>query len=145
MSVWQGDGTNLAWGFAAVRIQTNQLECLANEGPTLAGSKAAPRRTIHPLQLLCRALRLAPTSYCRFEITAAQPDAPIIVVSVTEGNSALDQLYLDQAGTFECCVAELAAWMRSFATREGISVVLSEDERVVTLGRDRAEPACRQA
>ena len=144
MSAWQGDGTNLAWGFAAVRIETNHLECEAKEGPLLAGSGAAARRTAHPLQLLCRALRLAPTSYRRFEIAAAQPDAPISVFSVTEGNSALYQLDLHQADTFEC-VAELAAEMRPFAVRESISVSLSEDERVVTLGRDKAEPACRQA
>ena len=123
----------------------NHLECEAKEGPSLAGSGAATRRTIHPLQLLCRALRLAPTSYRRFEITAAQPDAPISVSCATEGNSALDQLYMNHADTFECCVAELAAEMQAFAIRESVSVALSEDERVVTLGRDRAEPACRQA
>ncbi len=142
MSVWQGDGTDLAWGFAAIRMMTNQLECLAMEGPPLAGSAAMACRSTHPLQLLCCTLRLAPTSYRRYEI-AALSNATMIVMADIHADQDGDRNHYRDVAKFRS-VAELAAGLRPFAAKEGISVQLMADEQVVVLSRDAAEPACRR-
>lgn len=68
MTTWEGDGTTLTRGFATLRMQTNGLHCSAEER---ARSK---RYTTDPVQLLCRALRMTPACYRRFEVVAAHPD-----------------------------------------------------------------------
>ena len=143
ISLWQGDGTDLPWGFAVVRMITTQWECLAKEGPPLAGSSATACPTLHPLQLLCRTLRLAPTSYRRYEIVAQPPNALLIVAADMRADQDGNQTHVRKVEGFRG-VAEFAAALRPFAVREGISVQLIAGEQVVVLSRDAAEPACRR-
>ena len=71
---WRGEGTSLPLGFAALRMETFALRCVAMEA---VDSEARRRCTKDPVQLLCRALRMAPTCYRQFELVACQPDSAL--------------------------------------------------------------------
>ena len=144
MSGWQGDGTDLARGFSTIRMVTNQWECSAKEGPPLAGSAATACDAvgIHPLQLLCRSLRLAPTSYRRYEI-AARSYTPLIVAADLRADGDGNQANPRKVAGFHS-VAEFAVALRPSATKEGLSVQMLAHEQIVVLSRDGAEPACRR-
>ena len=60
---WEGDGTALQGGYATLRMESNLVECWATERLPTAGQYATGQFIKEPAELLCRALRLAPSSY----------------------------------------------------------------------------------
>ncbi len=71
-----GHSTHLPLGFAALRMETNRLSCHATEG---WDQPDALERNTAPVQLLCRALWLAPPYYASIELAADDPDEPLEV------------------------------------------------------------------
>jgi len=133
---WVGQGTNLPAGFAAFRVETNDLHASARvmRDPT-------DKRTDSAVQLLCRALRMAPGSYRRFELAAADSHKPLVIDA--------DPMMLEgyPAGTWNVVpshdvapaafqnVSGLAAAMQQYAAAEELSVGVSPDLRSVVICR----------
>ncbi len=90
--------------------------------------------TVH---LLCRALRLAPACYRRFELAANKPHAQVGVMGTlwaTDDNESGSDTGVDIVGTeFDC--ADLATAMGQFAAVESLSVQLSQDAPYMPLER----------
>ena len=76
---WDGRSTNVPPGFATLRLETNGLRCRATESATHVDRPTGQPCIRCPVHLLCRALRMAPASYGRFELTAAQSGQPLHV------------------------------------------------------------------
>ena len=133
---WEGLDTNTAEGFDALRFVTNRVQCVAERAS--AGSEATAHRTLHPLQLLCRALHLAPPSYHRFELAAAQPDEPLYIQADTT------LTWPDRTGyQRRCCgrmlgfdsVATLAVALQPIAVAEGLRLHVLGEGGLVVLSR----------
>jgi len=124
---WEGRGTRVARGFAALRMQTNRLKCWA-EVPI----RADGRYVTEPVQLLCRALRLTPPCYRRFELTAAQPQEWLDIqaeVSVYAEDDTIMPHRTTAKSSYP--VGELAAAMRRRGVAEDLDVVLSRHNTIV--------------
>ncbi len=137
MLAWQGPGTNLPADFAALRVETNELQISAEVRLPHAGRDSAEADRVRAetaVQLLCRALRLAPEHYRRFELAAEDTDRPLqigIVLSLVcgvvdeEDDSDIDPADIDPAEFDDA--AGLVAAMQQHAAAEGLSVTLSPD------------------
>ncbi len=137
MLAWEGHGTTLPAGFAALRLDTNLLRLWVTERQPPAGpGSEALRDSTEPAQLLCRALRLAPACYRGFELAADQLNEPLKVfghVSLPCGDPGS---YAWHAATADYhSIAELAAALQRFASAESVSVQLSPDEQSVIMRR----------
>ena len=121
-------------GFGAVRLETPKLQCDAVERPREDG-----RYTMDPVQLLCRALQMAPANYRRFELTPCAIELVHVEaeVAVLDGND--DAIHRSSATSWYT-VPELAAAMRWTLTAQGLGVRLSSDEETINVCRDSAEP-----
>ena len=148
LTACKGRGTKLAWGFAALRMHFETLHCAAEEwSPQASRPDAGNRCATDPVQLLCRALRLAPECYRRFELTAARPDAALrveanVVLSWNE-NACWDEddkVYSRGEASFDS-VAQLAAAMQRCAAEEGIEVALTSDDGTIIVRRAGVPPA----
>lgn len=141
MVSWEGTGTELTHGFATLRMQTNHLQCCALE------SVHGETYTTDPVQVLCRAMRLAPACYRCFKMEAMQAhsslqvEAEVTVVFCPDdedGNSCDDydtegadddgirRLHRELVSVFDS-IAELAAAMQQCTAAEGLRVSLSRD------------------
>ena len=142
MLAWAGRGTSLPAGFAALRMETNWLQCHAEE--TMPHGELVPKtfRAQHPVQLLCRALRLAPACYRRFELTARHPDTPLEItsgiVSVYVYGNNEHKASGGGAAKFGS-VAKLAVAMRRFANAEGLIVQYLPDDQSIVVRSSQAE------
>ena len=140
MMGWQGRGTSLPAGFASLRAEVNTLQCSADVRLPGAGPVAQTLCGESALQLLCRALRLAPACYRRFELAAAQPAADnkqlrvLGDMTLTRGHGSADHRSLADAA-FDS-VAALGAAMAESAADEGLSVQLSPDEQSIVVRRN---------
>ncbi len=120
-------------------IQTNKLHCTAIERlphDSVPEEATARLRTRSSLQLLCRALRLAPPCYCRLEMAAEQPHEMLTIDSDLRLR-CLDGSDTDDRGEpvgFHSGFA-LAAAMQQSAAAEHVTVCLPPDERSVTVLR----------
>ena len=139
MLAWAGRGTSLPVGFAALRLETNWLHCYAEEMMPYTEAEAEAFGSRDPVQLLCRALRLAPACYRRFELTARHPDAPLEIASAVLCIYGSDQRKSDggKAAKFGS-VAELAVSMRQHAAAEGLTVQYLPDDRSIVVCRLQA-------
>ena len=134
MPAWDGLGTPLPPGFAALRMETNWLRCHAmDEQPQAGPGPEATRRIADPGQLLCRALQLAPACYRRFELAAARLGQPLEVSF--ELSCGGDKEASDGASATYASVAELTAAMQRFASAESVSVRLSSNEQTIIMHR----------
>jgi len=136
MLAWEGPGTRLPLGFTALRIEANDLWCTTKQTlPHDAGPEAEARAcTTDSVQLLCRALRLAPACYRRFELAVQQPHEPISIGKETRLMNGDDGP--DHKPTKFQSIAAVAAAMRQFEAAEGVSVCLMPDERSVVIVRN---------
>lgn len=141
------DSTELSWGFTTLRMETNWVQLLLRERLPLATPQADERRAgplVDPLQALCRSLRLAPTSYRRFEWAPAQLGAPLQVETDIFDSRDRDYFASSPHSRVTCSksAAKLAAALRPFANAEGITVDVMLEDQVVVLSRNSSEPAC---
>ncbi len=134
MVAWEGRGSGFPLGFAAVRMETNHLTFWATELQPHAGPEAFRRRT-SPVRLLCRALRLAPVCYNRFELAAKDPAKPIRIFAAVFLTCGEKRGTHRARATFEQ-IAELAAAMRRFASSEGLSVTFMADLQSIIVTRN---------
>ena len=134
MVAWEGPGSAFPSGFTTLRTETNVLDIWAAEVQPGAGPEAFRRRT-SPVRLLCRAFRLAPPSYRRFELAAMDPAKPMHVCAgafLTCGEKRgrhSARVKLDN-------LAELAVAMRRFASSEGLSVTFMTDLQSIVVTRN---------
>ena len=133
---WGGRETNLPLGFAVLRLQANSLWCYASV-PFVAPSSRG-HHSDDAVQMLCRALRMAPACYRHIELVAADEEQRLDLVG---GHHVWfeDQAYLDsiEAEANFDSIAELAAAMRHIALAgvPELSVLLSSDERTIIVHR----------
>ncbi len=138
MLAWEGPGTNLPANFAALHLETNELQISAEVRLPHAGTDSADADRVRAetaVQLLCRALRLAPEHYRRFELAAENTDRPLQigivlslvcgVVDTEEDDSDIDPADIDPAEFDDA--AGLAAAMQQYAAAEELSVDVSPD------------------
>ena len=143
---WKGPGTNFSLDFAALRVETNVLRISAKvlvprAGP-LADCVDAQRACAEPaVQLLCRALRLAPKNYRRFEL-APDPDKPLMIGVYLKLRCGLQETEPDIESAVFHDIAGLAAAMQQFAAGEELSVALSPDWQTVIVRRAGTELPC---
>ena len=93
---------------------------------------------MQPLQLMCRALRLTPACYSYFELSAANPHAPVHI----EARVSLSGWYsgpnsVEGAVSFDS-IAELATAMSQFAVMEGLRMRMLPGARGIVLQRANA-------
>jgi len=138
---WTCCRTFLPAGCAVLRLEANRLSCNAEDQLTPSGAPSQRPRTRNPVQLLCRALSLAPECYRRFEVTAKSPDEPLQVDSSVLLPSGVSETY---PGMRFGTVAALAAAMGQFAAIERLSVHMSADERSIVVHKfnDQASSSC---
>ena len=146
MVAWEGDGTDITWGFAAIRVETGRMQCIAEEQPLDDQPGACTRQTTDPVQLLCRALRLAPACYRRLELKPDKWDMPFCIggemyYDWMDRDNAYDRLYANTPASFDS-ISELAAALQRCAAAEGLTVHCRLDELIVVLSRNSAEPSC---
>jgi len=145
MIAWEGRGTQLPPGFVALRMHTNSVRSWANEWYPDDFTKDRFTLTTNPAQLLCRALRLAPSCYRRFELRAAQPAVSLFVeanVWLKHSRGGCVERHTSPVASFET-VAQFAAALQQCTDAEGVSVSLSPNERSVIIDRAwSAAPAC---
>ena len=135
---WEGTYTSLPLGYSVLRIQTSSLLCSAKQPQEDTEHDAV---LVHyagdPVQLLCRALRLAPECYQCFELAPKYSTQPMhfkisgaVSIESEDGQDLLDggELSLDS-------VAELAAAMQHFADVENLRVHMSPDEQTIIVVR----------
>jgi len=93
------------------------------------------------VQLLCRAMQLAPGCYERFELAASSTNERM-VISCGEFGPDGDEPYGDgcTVASFDT-ILELAAAMRGHAAAEHLRVEVSPDERIIVVSRLREWPA----
>lgn len=138
---WAGRGTRLPPGFATARIETNRVGCWSLEPLPHTAQATEECCVANPVHLLCRALRMAPASYHRFELAAAQQSRPLEIagggyVDVGEHETCLSPS--SNTATFDS-IAGLAAAMRRFEAAEGLMVHVSPDEQTIFVRRVAAE------
>ncbi len=149
MRIWEHhepSGTNLAWGFKVLRMETNWMQCLVKERVPEAGSEAIRRRTADPLQSLCRSLRQAPAGYHSFAWATVAPGMPLyvqanVVLFCCTKTHYREKTLCGRVAGFDS-VAELADALWPSAIAEGLSIDLSLDRRVITLSKDSAAASC---
>ena len=143
MLAWGDNGTRLPEGCAALRLETNWVRLLTVE--QLASAEPNPDRLpcTNPAQMLCRALRMAPASYRRFEIAVAWPDARLEVEAAVFRHWDHRDDQKDRRGTVASfsSAAELAAAMQQYATAERLTVHLSADQQDIIVRRAVVPPA----
>ncbi len=142
MLAWGGIGTGLHPDFVALRLEINCLRLMAVEKPPPGVSAAAHRQCTDPVHVLCRALRLAPATYRRFELAAAQPHAKLQIEAFVSHHydGCRDFRNRGRTARFDS-VTQLAAAMQRFAAAEGLAVQLSADQLDVVVRRADAPPA----
>ncbi len=124
--------------FAALRTETNYmwLHCTRAAEPPWTGHELPC--TGNPVQLLCRALQLAPRSYQVFMLAAASPEEPL---TVSCGEDTIDSDVSDsdgEVGYVEASFEDIPALtdaMRQFAVAEQLRVDLSPDQRTIVIRR----------
>jgi len=132
---WEGRGTRFPPGFTTMRIETNSLWCWATERTPQPGSAAAKRCMNSPVHLVCRALRMAPACYCRFELTAKRQHLALQIFGggiVHVGGRKT--LHKDRSSTFGS-ISDLAAAMQQYAAAESLSVHVLPEERSIVVDR----------
>ena len=127
MLSWEGHGTKLPPGFAALRLQTCWITLRAMEQLPHAGRGDGGRCMSSPAHLLCRALRMAPLNYRRFEL-AAPYQPPSILVRGAQTSHVGHRAWFDSA-------TDLAAAMQRFAPAENLIVELSADQDSIIVHR----------
>ena len=135
MLSWEGRGTRFPLGFTTLRIEANALLCVAMERTPQAGVAVAKRCVKNPVHLLCRALRMAPASYRRFELTATRQHLPLHIIG--GGHMSVGDRMTRVKGrsvTFDS-IADLAVAMRQYAAAESLSVHVLPDERSIVIDR----------
>ena len=133
---WEGRGTRIAPGFAALRIQSWWIFLRATER-LLPGSQGDGGRCMNsPAHLLCRALRMAPPSYRRFELAAHQ--RPSIIVRGALSTGTQDTTYCACRAVFDNAT-DLAAAMQPFVSAEHLSVEVSADELSIVVHKVGSE------
>ena len=133
MLSWEGRGMRLPLGFAALRIEAHRLQCWGTVHLAHASSGCDERCLINPVHVLCRALRMAPPCYRRFELaTTHQPlhvsGGGIVLIDDERSFSRDTDVLFDS-------IASLAIAMQHFASREELSVSLSPDEYSISVCR----------
>ena len=130
---WEGCGTRLPPGFTTLRTDTNFMGCWAMERTPRPEPAAAGRCIKNPVHLLCRALRMAPASYRRFELTATEPPLHVFGGGIIYvGNQKT--LHEDRSVTFSS-IADLANAMQRYAAAESLSLHLLPEERSIVISR----------
>jgi len=132
MLAWEGEGTDLPPGFAVLRLETNALYCGAVE--RLPQSRSGGNSPMDPVQLFCRALRLAPHCYQRFELMAAYSGSALEVWSDLTLLCTDSENLHPRTAKFES-IAELAAAMQQFASVEKLDVCVSPDGQTIVAQR----------
>ena len=138
MTDWVGQGTNLPADFAAVHAETNVLHISTRVLVPHAGRNSVEAQKIRAetaAQLLCRALRLAPTSYRRFELAPKDPDKPLTISVDLQLQCGLETTEPDIASASFDDAAGLAAAMQQYAAVEELSVNVSPDMASVIICR----------
>ncbi len=128
----RGPGTRLPSGFAGLLVHTNSLHCLADEQVSTTAQRGYPEDAA---QLLCRALRLAPSCYCHFQLAHDRPDRPLKVsgrVWLAVGNR---QTLVECPSAEYADVAELAAAMQQYTSAEGLSLYVAPQYRSIIIRR----------
>ena len=132
MLAWEGVGSDLPLGFTLLRLETNALYCGAVE--QLPGSGTEGKFPMDPVQVLCRALRLAPPSYSHTELKTAYPGkrfevwSDLALLCTNSENSG------PRKAKFES-IAELAAAMQHFTSVEKLEVCVAPDGQTVVAQR----------
>jgi len=101
-----GGGSELARGFATLRLQSNRLQGRTEEQQCQSG-----HCTTDPVRLLCRMLRMAPACYRRFELAARCVDAPLQIqasILVVGGDWSREKVFRSKMVSCDGA-AELAA------------------------------------
>ena len=136
---WEGQSiaTHLPEGFAVFRAETNHLQCSAEVMLPSNARDAERDWTGDSVQLLCRALRLAPPCYRRVELAASCPDDTVIMIEggvmlYREGRerswrTAPPAVFVDIPG--------LASAMQRYAAVERLIVQTSPDQHSVIVRR----------
>ncbi len=143
MLAWGDEGTRLPEDFAALRMEANWVRLLTLEQLPAAGSATDGPLCTGPVQLLCRALRLAPASYRRFELSAARPDDGLDIEAAVFRDWDDRDIQQHRRGTPMSfgSAAELAAAMQQHAAAERLTVHLSADQQDIVVRRAVAAPA----
>ena len=136
--VRRGSGTLLPRGFSALRVTTNGLHCVVG---VMSHGEVAAAPWIPPLadavQMLCRALRLAPRWYRHFELMPkadgllAASGYVVMIDPLTE--QRITRHDFDDAD-FDS-VTDLAGAMQHFAAAEHLTVQLSPDMHSIIVHR----------
>lgn len=132
MQAWEGKGTRLPRGFAVLRLENNWLHCGAEERVPRAEAEA--KCLSDSVQLLCRALRLAPRCYLRFELRAEHPEQSLKLRSTLDLSCAGNKQTHTGIAIFKS-VVELAAAMQRFASVEELDVCLALDGQTIVAHR----------
>ncbi len=132
---WVGPGTNLPPDFAALRVETNDLRVVAQVWLPDAqpdGWEADRVCSESAVQLLCRALRLAPLCHRCFELAVDDPDRYLMIHIKLElicgdeirlsSQPEIDSAQFDDA-------AGLGAAMQQYAAAEELRVEVTPDLR----------------
>ncbi len=136
MVAWEGFGTKIAQGFAALRMRTNGLVCWAEEW-----MRADARYTTEPVQLLCRTLALAPACYRRFELAHAQPEELLCVEAHVSLRCHADVPAVHRSFAKSLhTMQELVVAMQRFAAAEGLVVARTPQTGVIVVSRANAGP-----
>ena len=145
MVAWEGHGTKLPRGFAGLRIGgASRLQLQAEEWLPHEPEEGG-RSALEPAQLLCRALRLAPACCRWFELAAAKPEAPLMLMAITSLRWDDKRASGMRMKSFPN-IAELCAALRRFAAAEGLEVCAAPGEASILMrragaGRDDAQQA----
>jgi len=137
MLAWGDQGSRLAEDFAALRLETSWVRLLTVEQLPAGGSKADWSPCTDPAQLLCRALRMAPASYCHFTVAALRPGGRLRIEAAVHCDWEARALQRDRRGTTTSfrSVGQLAAAMQRFAAAERLTVHLSADQQDILICR----------
>lgn len=136
---WGGRETTLPLGFDVLRLQSNGLQCYASEDVPFGAPADAGHHFGDAVQLLCRALRMAPACYRRIELGAAHQEQRLEIVGGRHMYVGAKRVYCgspEKEANFDG-IAELAAAMQHYAHTEvpKLSVLVSPDERTIVVHR----------
>ncbi len=132
---WEGRGTVFPPGFTTMRIETTSLLCWATERTPQPVPVAAGRCMKNPVHLLCRALRMAPACYCRFELTAKRQHLALHIFGggiIHAGDRK--NLHKDRSVKFDS-IADLAVAMLRYAAAESLRVRVLPDGQSIVIDR----------
>ena len=131
---WGSHRTRLPLGFAALRMEAHRLHCWAEEESSEASAAHGRRCLENPVHLLCRALRMAPLCYRRFELAAACDKIHIAGAGMLITGNRPAQHHHGPDATFDS-ITGLAAAMLRYAFAEGLCLEVSSDERTIIVRR----------